>query len=121
MIKRFHSNLFFASDLEKSTAFYAKLGFDVIKSEGIIRMKVGNFTLAVMDEKAATIQKATQSSSRGARMFLYIEVDNVDTQYEMVHENGIESTEPKDWPWGKREFVVADPDGYNLVFYAPVK
>lgn len=121
MIKRFHSNLFFANDLEKSAAFYTKLGFDVAKSDTAIRMKLGDFTLAIMDEKVATIQKAIKSKPRGAGMFLYIEVDDVDAQYKLIHDNGIESTEPKDWPWGKREFVVTDPDGYHLVFYAPVK
>jgi len=25
------------------------------------------------------------------------------------------------WPWGKREFVVKDPDGYKLVFFSPVR
>ncbi len=121
MIKRFHSNLFFASDLEKTADFYTKLGFEVAKADGAIRMKIGDFTLAIMDEKAATIQEATKSGPRGAGMFLYVEVDDVDVQYKMVHENGIQSTEPKDWPWGKREFVVKDPDGYHLAFYAPIK
>jgi hypothetical protein len=35
-----------------------------------------------------------------------------------VQEDGITpSTEPKDWPWGQREFVVRDPDRYKPVFY----
>ena len=121
MIKRFHSNLFFTSDLEKATDFYTKLGFEVAKTDGAIRMKIGDFTLAIMDEKAATIQEATKSGPRGAGMFLYIEVDDVDEQYRIVCDVGIISTEPKDWPWGKREFVVKDPDGYHLVFYTPTR
>jgi len=121
MIKRFHSNLFFANDLEKSTDFYAELGFDVSKSDGTIRIKLGDFTLAIMDEKTATIQKAVESKPRGAGVFLYVEVDDADTQHKLIRDNGIKSTEPKGWPWGKREFVVTDPDGYHLVFYAPVK
>ncbi len=121
MIKRFHSNLFFASDLEKTTDFYTKLGFEVAKAEGAIRMKLGDFTLAIMDEKSATIQEATTSQPRGAGMFLYVEVDDVDEQYRSITKEGISSTEPKDWPWGKREFVVKDPDGYHLVFFAPIK
>lgn len=24
---------------------------------------------------------------------------------------------PRDWPWGNREFVLKDPDGYKLVFW----
>ena len=42
--------------------------------------------------------------------------------FDWLKKNGVESrTEPKTWPWGKREFVVKDPDGYKLVFYSPVK
>ncbi len=121
IIKRFHSNLFFASDLVASAEFYEKLGFTVARADTAFRVKLGDFTLAVMDEHAVTITKAVQTSSRGEGMFLYVEVDDVDALYRHVHENGVISTEPRDWPWGKREFVVRDPDGYQLVFFAPIK
>jgi len=42
----------------------------------------------------------------------------VDNYYQFVKIKNIHSTEPKTWPWGKREFVVKDPDGYKLVFYS---
>jgi len=43
----------------------------------------------------------------------------VDKYFLWVKGQGIEPrTEPKTWPWGKREFVVKDPDGYKLVFYS---
>lgn len=55
-------------------------------------------------------------------MFTYVEVDDVDQQFQLLRGAGIEtSSEPKDWPWGKREFVVRDPDGYKLVFYSPIR
>ena len=27
------------------------------------------------------------------------------------------SSKPRDWPWGNREFVIRDPDGYKLVIF----
>jgi catechol 2,3-dioxygenase-like lactoylglutathione lyase family enzyme len=26
------------------------------------------------------------------------------------------ATEPRDWEWGNREFIIKDPDGYKLCF-----
>jgi uncharacterized glyoxalase superfamily protein PhnB len=54
-------------------------------------------------------------------MFTYVEVEDVDEHFRKLKEAGIEtSSEPTDWPWGKREFVARDPDGYKIVFYSPV-
>jgi len=59
---------------------------------------------------------------KGLGIFTYVEVEDVDAYFKFLKENGIRmSSEPRDWPWGKREFVVRDPDGYKLVFYSPVK
>jgi len=45
-------------------------------------------------------------------------VDDADASYQEVVAKGIKpSSEPRDWPWGNREFVVRDPDGYKLVFF----
>jgi uncharacterized glyoxalase superfamily protein PhnB len=55
-------------------------------------------------------------------MFLYFEVENVDSFYKTLKEKDIPtSSEPKSWPWGKREFAVKDPDGYKLIFFAAIK
>ncbi len=49
-------------------------------------------------------------------------VENVDDYYKQLLDKGIKpSSEPKDWEWGNREFVVKDPDGYRLVFFNKVK
>ena len=121
-IKRIHSNLYFVSDLEKSAKFYADLGFDVARSNDIFRVKLGDFTMAFMDEKSVTIDKEVDVTPKGIGIFTYIEVTDVDTQYDYIKKSGIiASSEPQDWPWGKREFAVKDPDGYKMVFYSPIK
>lgn len=122
MIKRFHSNLFYASDLEQTARFYKQLGFPVEKSPDTIRIKLGDFTLAFVDKNKTPIQKEANAEPKGLGFFVYVEVDNVDAHFQSLKQRGVRtSSEPRDWPWGKREFVVKDPDGYKLVFYSPVK
>jgi uncharacterized glyoxalase superfamily protein PhnB len=122
MIKRFHSNLLFISNLEQTVQFYAQLGFDVQRSEDQAKIKLGDFTLALIDENKTPIQNESGMEPKGLGVYTYIEVDDVDKYFETIQGNGIvPRTEPKTWPWGKREFVVKDPDGYKLVFYMPTK
>ncbi len=121
MIKRVHSTLFFSNDLEKTAQFYEQLGFLVQKSEDGLKIKLGNFTLAFVDENKVLIQKEAHAKPKGLGVFTYIEVGNVDEYFRSLKEKGIHtSSEPRDWPWGKREFAVKDPDGYKLIFYSPL-
>ena len=122
MIKRLHANLILVSDLEKTTEFYKQAGFDVEVSDDSIRIKPGDFTLAFADENKITIKNESGLKPKGLGIYIYVEVDDVDEHFKLVKENGIEPrTEPKTWPWGKREFVAKDPDGYKIVFYSPAR
>jgi uncharacterized glyoxalase superfamily protein PhnB len=122
MIKRIHSNLFYASDLKATANFYKELGFDIQESEDGARIKLGDFTLAFIDENKTPIKNESGLKPKGTGIFTYVEVGNVDDYFNEIKKNGIAPrTEPKTWPWGKREFVVKDPDGYKLVFYSSVK
>jgi len=121
MIKRLHSNLFFVKDIKKTAEFYKKLGFEVSESEDAARIKIGDFTLAFMDESKVQIDKEAGMEPKGIGIFTYVETDDVDGQFKLIKENGITpSSEPKDWPWGKREFAVKDPDGYKIIFYSSI-
>lgn len=122
MIKRFHSTLFYVSDLEKTAQFYEQLRFDVKKADDTIRLKLGDFTLAFIDESKTLIQNESGAKPKGLGIFTYVEVENVDEYFKTLKEKGVRTSgEPRDWPWGKREFVVKDPDGYKLVFYTTIK
>ena len=122
MIKRIHSTLFYASNLEKTAKFYEQLGFKVEKEEDLVRVKLGDFRLAFIDENQTPIKNESGMTPKGLGIYTYVEVDNVDQYFEFLKSQGVEPrTKPKDWPWRKREFVVRDPDGYKLVFYSPVK
>jgi uncharacterized glyoxalase superfamily protein PhnB len=122
MIKRLHSNLFYASDLGKTYAFLKQLGFDAQKSDDGVRVKMGDFTLAFIDENKTEIKNESGMKPKGTGIYTYVEVDDVDQYFEEIKKNGVvPHAEPKTWPWGKREFVVKDPDGYKFVFYSSVK
>lgn len=119
MIKRFHSTLFYASDIEQTARFYEQLGFSVQKLNDTVRIKLGDFTLALIDENKTPIKNESGHTPKGLGVFTYVEVEEVDQYFQSLRQNGVEtSSEPRDWPWGKREFVVKDPDGYKLVFYS---
>ncbi len=122
MIKRLHSTLFYASDLGKTYEFYKQLGFDAQKSDDGVRVKLGDFRLYFIDESKTPTKNESGMTPKGLGIYTYVEVDDVDAYFELVKKNSVvPRTEPKTWPWGKREFVVKDPDGYKLVFYSAVK
>ncbi|PIQ74941.1 MAG: hypothetical protein CO001_02750 [Candidatus Portnoybacteria bacterium CG_4_8_14_3_um_filter_40_10] len=122
MLKKFHSVLFYASDLNKTLEFYKQLGFDAELSEGTLRVKLGDFKLAFIDENQTPIKNDSGKSPKGLGVFTYVEVEDADAYFNSLKEKGIHtSSEPRDWPWGKREFAVKDPDGYKLIFFSPIK
>ncbi|HTY39847.1 MAG TPA: VOC family protein [Candidatus Paceibacterota bacterium] len=122
MIKRLHSSLFYASDLAKTIDFYARCGFPVTRSGDGVCVKLGDFTLAFIDEQKTPIKNETGLKPKGLGIYTYVEVDDVDAHYKMLLRKGMVIKHgPRNWPWGKREFAVKDPDGYKLVFYAPAK
>lgn len=62
------------------------------------------------------------STSPGVGVHIYIGVDDVDTTYERFHAKGAKPLlEPTSQFYGIRDFVVADPSGYHLCFYMPIK
>lgn len=55
---------------------------------------------------------------KGAGQYLHISVEDVDEYYKKLLGNGLKPLgEPQDYPWGSREFVIQDPNGYKLVFF----
>jgi uncharacterized glyoxalase superfamily protein PhnB len=51
-----------------------------------------------------------------------LSVDDVDSTYQELVDKGLTpSSQPREWPWGNREFVIRDPDGYKLVIFKKLK
>lgn len=47
----------------------------------------------------------------------YIFCDEVDEYYARIQKKGaVLKTEPRDWPYGMRDFAAVDPDGNHLTF-----
>ncbi len=120
MIKRIHSTLFLCKNINKTAEFYENLDFKTKKDDDAVRLIFGDFRLAFMDENKATV-KDDPIAKKGVGMFMYFEVEKVDSFYEKLKEKNIPtSSEPKNWTWGKREFSVKDPDGYKLIFFSNI-
>lgn len=50
----------------------------------------------------------------GARVSIYLEVDDVDALAARLRRAGYGVTGPSDEPWGERIAYVLDPDGYSI-------
>lgn len=102
--------------------FYKKLGFDVEQSDDEHSVVVlSGFKLDIVtmrdEEKFARDSMATE---KGRGMYIYIQVDDVDMMHgDLVAKGFMPATEPKNWQWGNREFILKDPDGYKLCFWQP--
>ncbi|MGH7241082.1 MAG: VOC family protein [Candidatus Saccharimonadales bacterium] len=112
----------YVKDLAKTSEFYEKLGFRPGKQEaGRMTCYVNWFSVDFVQastEDKSEFQAEATAEPKGAGLFINISVDDVDEFYEGIVAKGFKpSSEPRDWPWGRREFVLRDPDGYKLVFF----
>ncbi len=115
--------IYLVSDLEATKKFYVSLGF-IIRKEmpGVSATAYLNwfwieFLLAskVVSEELLPDAKV---NPKGIGQYTHISVEDVDDFYEVLVQKGIKPiAEPQDRPWGHREFVISDPDGYKLVFF----
>ncbi len=112
----------YVNDTAKTAAFYETLGFIITKNAPAhLSIRLNWFWIDFHpqnEEDKPEFQKEANLENKGAGQFLYVKVENVDEFYAGAVEKGLKpSSEPKDWPWGNREFVIRDPDGYKLVFF----
>jgi catechol 2,3-dioxygenase-like lactoylglutathione lyase family enzyme len=118
---RITGQTYWVADATMSYKFYKKLGFEV--SEVVDRhavVKCGSFeiTLVTLRDEDQFSRDAL-GQPKGFGVYLYIWVEDVDAKYAETKKLGMcASSEPRDWPWGNREFVIKDPDGYKLCFWS---
>jgi catechol 2,3-dioxygenase-like lactoylglutathione lyase family enzyme len=112
------------SNLDKSIKFYKTLGFEIKKQNpGISAHAFLNWFWIELLDKSKVIteefKKDVDVPDKGAGQYIHIHVSDADEFYKHVVTNELKpSSEPKDFPWGHREFVLSDPDGYKLVFFS---
>src|SRR3990167_6789742 len=115
----------YVKDTAKTAKFYEDLGFQLTKNDpGHLSIRLNWFWMDFHPqdkEDKPEFQKEANLKNKGAGLFLYIKVDNVDKFYKSLVAKGLKpSSKPRDWPWGNREFVICDPDGYKLVFFKKI-
>jgi catechol 2,3-dioxygenase-like lactoylglutathione lyase family enzyme len=100
-------------DLARSAEFYETIGFRRGKEESDrVTFYVNWFFVTLVGHDQAEV------GAKGAGLFLYIKVDDVEDFHKAVLSKGLKPAgEPERQPSGNREFVLQDPDGYNLVFF----
>lgn len=113
------SLVLWVADATLSYKFYKKLGFEVGElTDRHAIVSCGGFEIQLITMRNEDeFNKDSLSSDKGRGMYVYVDVENVDVKYaELVKLGIVPSSEPRDWEWGTREFVVKDPDGYKMCF-----
>jgi catechol 2,3-dioxygenase-like lactoylglutathione lyase family enzyme len=110
-------------DLDKTAKFYEDLGFRFGRREDDRLVVYVNWFsvdfVTVNKSDRPVVQKEAALENRGAGVWFLISVSNVDEFYEEAKKAGLKiESEPEDRPTGRREFIMRDPDGYKLVFFA---
>jgi catechol 2,3-dioxygenase-like lactoylglutathione lyase family enzyme len=101
-------------DLDKTAEFYETLGFRPGKRDDRqFTCYVNWFWLTF------TTEPDSGDAEPGSRPTLYLKVDDIDDFYGAVMAHGLTpSTEPRKDRSGRREFLLLDPDGNRLAFFA---
>jgi lactoylglutathione lyase len=113
------------NDLPTSVAWYRDvLGFTVAeeykRDDKImgVRMQAGTVQLMLGQDDFAKGQRV-----KGAALRFYCQTDqDIDALAAAIRERGGKLTqEPTDQPWGRRDFAVVDPDGFNISIATDVR
>ncbi len=112
--------LFWVQDNKTSERFYKKLGFKVLHTDdqySVVELDGFQIMLITMRDENE-FAKDSMAAEKGRGMYVYVSVGDVDAKYEELIGIGLKPvTQPRDWPWGNREFILKDPDGYKLCFW----
>jgi catechol 2,3-dioxygenase-like lactoylglutathione lyase family enzyme len=113
----------YVKNLTKTQKFYETLGFETKKKESNHITVYSNwfwmdFLSVAKNERDDGFTKGADLGNKGAGLFIYLSVEDVDEFHKELLSKGLKpSTQPQDQPWGNREFILCDPDGYNLVIF----
>jgi uncharacterized glyoxalase superfamily protein PhnB len=121
MIKKGFSYLvLYTKSLNATEEFYKKLGVTITeKNERKLVFTIGDLELHFnTDEPVKEYELIFNENPRGAGTVFCLEVDNVDEYYSKLKSMKAEMlSEVIKAPWGTREFMVNDPNGYHIVFW----
>ena len=119
---------FHVTDVEASIAFYATLGFRVVRRwEDWVRLDRDGAELVLMGD--AYIRSHNHyftpyldRSPRGVGVEVSVEVSDVDAVYATAQATGLRIVKPiQDRDWKARDFRLADPDGFFIRVTSPLR
>lgn len=94
-------------DLEASTAFYRRLGLEVVSDHGDYRILSDGRGWHLHLNRTPGWPARIEDNALG----LYLYVEDVDAVAERVRELILNDDQPRLKPWGTYEFAVSDPSG----------
>jgi catechol 2,3-dioxygenase-like lactoylglutathione lyase family enzyme len=94
-------------DMEASTAFYGRLGFEVASDYGDYRILSDGQGGHLHLNRTPGWPKRVEDNALG----LYLYVEDVDAAADRVRELILNDEGPRMKPWGTYEFAVSDPNG----------
>lgn len=105
--------------VQESKDFYVRLfGCEVIyEGEGgwFVLLRLGESELGLMQADLPTQAPLFRQPLQGPGMWISVDVDDVDAQYERIRALGVPiEVALCDEPWGDRHFVVLDPNGIGV-------
>jgi catechol 2,3-dioxygenase-like lactoylglutathione lyase family enzyme len=112
----------YVDDLARTAEFYEAIGFRRGKEEpDRVTFYVNWFFATFIDEghaQDAELQGEAHLANKGSGLSLHIKVDDIDDFHNGVVAKGMKpASEPQKRHNGGREFMLRDPDGYQLVFF----
>ena len=104
----------FTRDIDRSVAFYRKLGFELLRDEdGFVELGWEGHRLFLSDELKEKMTSGTGLPQGNIRVM----VPNVDDYWALSQELGAQILSPiTDQSYGLRDFTIADPDGFGVRF-----
>ena len=102
----------FVRDIRKSTEFYRRLGFELVRDDGDFVELIWEGHLLFLDERGdmGPVPDAPQANVR-------VMVPDVDRFWELAQQMGARVLAPiADKYYGLRDFAIADPDGFAVRF-----
>ena len=102
----------FVRDIKRSTAFYRRLGFELVRDDGDFVELAWEGHSLFLDERGdmGSVPDTVQANVR-------VMVPDVDRYWELAAEMGARVLAPiADKSYGLRDFAIADPDGFAVRF-----
>ena len=112
---------FTVADLQRSIAFYRDvLGFvagEEWREGGAlagIELKAGSVSVFLTQDDFAKGRDRPKGIGMRFRCYTAQDLDRLAAQ--ITARGGVLDEEPRDMPWGERQFLISDPDGFKLTF-----